>query len=184
MDEPSLLALTTAGVMGLAAGFAAEALWHRGLLRFSPTAFETTRPTGCAAVAGGSQNVSVIATSGTELRQTASAKVAVLAPSLNLTVDGPALRYVGRDARYSLKLANDGQAVTNNVRAMYVVPKGFEYLYSSRGGKYDEATRTVTWFVGSVSPKEAIDLSLGQRVRAVHLQRVLGRQHKERALDW
>ena len=112
------------------------------------------------AVAGGSQNVSVIATSGTELRQTASAKVAVLAPSLNLTVDGPALRYVGRDARYSLKLANDGQAVTNNVRAMYVVPKGFEYLYSSRGGKYDEATRTVTWFVGSVSPKEAIDLSL------------------------
>ena len=112
------------------------------------------------AVAGGSQNVSVIATSGTELRQTASAKVAVLAPSLNLTVDGPALRYVGRDARYSLKLANDGQAVTNNVRAMYVVPKGFEYLYSSRGGKYDEATRTVTWFVGSVSPKESIDLSL------------------------
>jgi len=112
------------------------------------------------AVAGGSQNVGVIATSGTELRQTANAAVSVLAPSLNLTVDGPALRYVGRDARYSLKLANDGQAVTNNVRAMYVVPKGFEYLYASRGGKYDETTRTVTWFVGSVSPKEAIDLSL------------------------
>ncbi len=112
------------------------------------------------AIAGGSQNVGVIATSGTELRQTANAKVAVLAPSLKLTVDGPALRYVGRDARYSLKLANDGQAVTNNVRAMYVVPKGFEYLNSSRGGKYDETTRTITWFVGSVSPKEAIDLSL------------------------
>ena len=112
------------------------------------------------AVAGGSQDVSVIATSGTELRQTANAKVTVLAPSLNLAVSGPTLRYVGRDARYSLKLANDGQAVTNNVRAMYVVPKGFEYLYSSRGGKYEETTRTVTWFVGSVSPKEAIDLSL------------------------
>ncbi len=112
------------------------------------------------AVAGGSQNVSVIATSGTELRQTANAAVSVLAPSLNLAVSGPALRYVGRDARYALKLTNDGQAVTNNVRAMYVVPKGFEYLYASRGGKYDESTRTVTWFVGSVSPKEAIDLSL------------------------
>ncbi|MFT4558332.1 MAG: putative repeat protein (TIGR01451 family) [Planctomycetaceae bacterium] len=112
------------------------------------------------AVAGGSQNVGVIATSGTELRQTANAAVAVLAPSLNLAVEGPALRYVGRDARYSLKLTNDGQAVTNNVRAMYVVPKGFEYLYASRGGKYDETTRTVTWFVGSVSPEEAIDLSL------------------------
>jgi uncharacterized repeat protein (TIGR01451 family) len=112
------------------------------------------------AVAGGSHKVNVVATSGTELRQTADAAIAVLAPSLNLTVDGPAIRYVGRDARYSLKLANDGQAVTNNVRAMYVVPKGFEYLYASRGGKYDEKSRTVTWFVGSVSPKEAIDLSL------------------------
>jgi uncharacterized repeat protein (TIGR01451 family) len=112
------------------------------------------------AVAGGSQNVGVIATSGTELRQTANAAVSVLAPSLNLAVSGPALRYVGRDARYALKLTNDGQAVTNNVRAMYVVPKGFEYLFASRGGKYDETTRTVTWFVGSVSPKEAIDLSL------------------------
>ena len=112
------------------------------------------------AVTGGSQVVGVIATSGTELRQTANAAVAVLAPSLNLAVTGPALRYVGRDARYSLNLVNDGQAVTNNVRAMYVVPKGFEYLYASRGGKFDEATRTVTWFVGSVSPKETIELSL------------------------
>lgn len=112
------------------------------------------------AVAGGSHKVNVIATSGTELRQTAAAAVAVLAPSLKLAVTGPTLRYVGRDARYSLKLTNEGQAVTNNVRAMYVVPKGFDYLFASRGGKYDETTRTVTWFVGSVSPKEAIDLSL------------------------
>lgn len=112
------------------------------------------------AIAGGSQIVGVIATSGTELRQTANASVAVLAPSLNLAVTGPTVRYVGRDARYSINLVNDGQAVTNNVRTMYVVPKGFEYLYASRGGKFDEATRTVTWFVGSVSPKETIELSL------------------------
>jgi len=96
------------------------------------------------AVAGGSQNVSVIATSGTELRQAANAAIAVLAPSLNLDVTGPALRYVGRDARYELKLTNDGQAVTNNVRAMYVVPKGFEFLFASRGGNYDTTTRTIT----------------------------------------
>jgi uncharacterized membrane protein YraQ (UPF0718 family) len=60
--EMAVARLVTAGVMGLAAGFAAEALWHRGLLRFSPTAFETNQPTGYAAVAGGSQ-----ATTGMEL---------------------------------------------------------------------------------------------------------------------
>jgi hypothetical protein len=112
------------------------------------------------AIGGGSHKVGVVASSGTELRQTSAATVSVLAPSLNLAVTGPALRYVGRDARYSLKLANDGQAVTNNVRAMYIVPKGFKYLFASRGGKYDEVTRTVSWFVGSISPKETIDLSL------------------------
>lgn len=112
------------------------------------------------ASAGGAQQVSVEATSGTLLREKASAVVSVLAPSLNLAVTGPALRYVGRDARYTVSLTNDGQAVTNNVRATYVVPKGFEYLYASRGGKFDEATRMVTWFVGSVSPKDTIELSL------------------------
>lgn len=112
------------------------------------------------ASAGGSQQVSVEATSGTLLRETSSAVVSVLAPSLNLAVTGPALRYVGRDARYSVNLTNDGQAITNNVRAMYVVPKGFEYLYASRGGKFDESSRTVTWFVGSVSPKDTVELSL------------------------
>lgn len=112
------------------------------------------------AVTGGRQTVGVEAASGTELRQTASSAISVLAPSLKLAVAGPALRYIGRDARYSLSLTNDGQAVTNNVRATYAVPKGFRYLAASRGGKYDENTRTVTWFVGSVSPKEAIELTL------------------------
>ena len=112
------------------------------------------------ALIGGSQKVSVEATSGTELRQSASAAISVLAPSLKLAVDGPALRYVGRDARYSLTVANDGQAVTNNVRAIYVVPEGFEYLFASRGGKYDSTNRTVSWFIGSVSPNESIELSL------------------------
>lgn len=112
------------------------------------------------ATSGGSQTVSVEATSGTELRQAVSNAVTVLAPSLQMAVKGPALRYVGRDARYTLKLTNDGQAVTNNVRAMYVVPKGFKYIFSSRGGSYEENTRTVSWFIGSVSPKQTIELSL------------------------
>ncbi len=59
--EMAVARLVTAGVMGLAAGFAAEALWHRGLLRFSPT-LEMTQPPGYRAVAGGSR-----ATTGMEL---------------------------------------------------------------------------------------------------------------------
>lgn len=112
------------------------------------------------AQAGGENEIIVEARSGSELRENATTKVNVLAPSLKLAVNGPALRYVGRDARYSLTLSNDGQAVTNNVRALYVVPKGFDFVFASRGGKYDERNRTVTWFIGSVRPEEKVDLSL------------------------
>jgi uncharacterized repeat protein (TIGR01451 family) len=70
------------------------------------------------------------------------------------------VRYVGRDARYTLTATNDGLAVTNNVRAMYLVPEGFEFVYAGRGGKYDPKTRTVSWFVGSVAPGDKVEMHL------------------------
>ena len=98
-----------------------------------------------AAVAGGDQKIQVEARAG-QLRKQSSATISVLAPQLQLAVDGPGLRYVGRDARYKLTVTNAGDATTNNVRAMYAVPKGFQFKDASRGGHYDEATRTISWF--------------------------------------
>ena len=110
--------------------------------------------------AGGQQTVRVIANAGTGLERIAESKVLVLAPSLQLVMNGPSVRYVGRDARYTLTATNDGLAVTNNVRAMYLVPEGFEFVYAGRGGKYDPKTRTVSWFVGSVAPGDKVEMQL------------------------
>lgn len=115
------------------------------------------------AVGGGEQTVVIDAKSGAELGQQSTSLVNVLAPKLEIGVKGPGLRYVGRDARYSVSIANSGAATTNNVRAMYAVPDGFEFQFASRGGKYDDETRIVSWFVGSVKPGDAIDLSLKLR---------------------
>ncbi|MFP6764053.1 MAG: hypothetical protein VB858_10550 [Planctomycetaceae bacterium] len=119
------------------------------------------------AIAGGEQSVVVNAASGSGLQQESKSVVSVLAPKMNLTVTGPGLRYVGRDARYTLRVANSGAATTNNVRAMYAVPAGFEFQSASRGGKFDHSTRIVSWFVGSVQPDKSIDLSV--RLRPVKL---------------
>jgi len=110
--------------------------------------------------AGGQQAVRVIASAGTGLERVAESQVLVLAPSLQLVMNGPSVRYVGRDARYTLTATNDGLAVTNNVRAMYLVPEGFEFVYAGRGGKYDPKTRTVSWFVGSVAPGDKVEMHL------------------------
>lgn len=109
---------------------------------------------------GGQQAVRVIAKAGTGLEKINEANVLVLAPSLQLALDGPSVRYVGRDARYTLTATNDGLAVTNNVRAMYLVPDGFEFVQAGRGGKYDARTRTVSWFIGSVAPGDKVEMQL------------------------
>jgi uncharacterized repeat protein (TIGR01451 family) len=113
--------------------------------------------------AGGKQTVTVIGKSGTELSKTASSVVSVLAPSLAIAVDGPSLRYIGRDARYAVTVTNNGQAMTNNVRTMYAVPKGFDFVSATRGGKFDSKNRTVTWFVGSIDASKQVELSLRLR---------------------
>lgn len=113
-----------------------------------------------AATAGGEHAVQVEAHAGAELRQSATSKVSVLAPSLQLAVAGPSFRYVGRDAQYRVAVRNSGQATTSNVRATCLVPEGFEFLSAGRGGKFDTATRTVSWFVGSVGPNETVEMAL------------------------
>ena len=109
---------------------------------------------------GGQQAVKVVAKAGTGLKKVTAANVMVLAPSLQLALAGPSVRYVGRDARYTLTASNDGLAVTNNVRAMYLVPEGFDFVTAGRGGKYDQRTRTVSWFIGSVAPGDKVEMVL------------------------
>jgi uncharacterized repeat protein (TIGR01451 family) len=115
------------------------------------------------AKAGGEQAIRVEAKAGTELHQTAVAKLSVLAPSLKLELAGPAVRYVGRDARYTLNVKNDGATQTNNVRAVYIVPKGFQFISASNGGTFDESNHMVTWFVGSVDAGKTTELTLKLR---------------------
>jgi len=112
------------------------------------------------AVSGGEQIVEVDAKAGTGLRQTAVSKIRVLSPSLTLAVKGPALRYVGRDARYTVTVTNDSQAATSNVRAVYLVPKGFEFQGASGGGQFDARNRTVGWFLGSLTAGKQVELEL------------------------
>lgn len=126
---------------------------------------------------GGPQVVKVEAKAGTDLRQVATSKIDVLAPSLKLNVGGPALRYVGRDARYTINVKNDGEAQTNNVRAVYVVPKGFDFLHASNGGSYDDGQRTITWFLGSLEAGKTTELTIKLRPNEIgefaHLAKVM-----------
>jgi len=107
---------------------------------------------GLSAIKGGPQSISVTATSSSDAGGTASAQMTVIAPSLKIAVDGPGLRYKGRNAKYTLTVTNDGSVANNNIRVSQVVSEGFKFVSADKSGKYDASTKSVQWFIGRLEP--------------------------------
>lgn len=107
------------------------------------------------AVSGGRQIVEVHATADNGLVQSAANEVAVIAPSLASAIEGPGLRYLNRQASYTLHVVNDGAADTDNVRVMHKVPPGFDFISADQGIQFDSQNRMLNWFVGRLGRGES-----------------------------
>jgi uncharacterized repeat protein (TIGR01451 family) len=119
-----------------------------------------------AAVASGDSIIQVEARGAGSLIQRTAGHITVAAPKLAVEVTGPALRYVNRHAQYAINIRNDGVAAANNVRVVHVVPEGFGFVRADKGGKYDAASGTVSWYVGRLEAGEdstiAVELTARQ----------------------
>jgi uncharacterized repeat protein (TIGR01451 family) len=115
---------------------------------------------GLIATRGGRHTIQVQARADGNLQQQAMAHVNVIAPSIQIAVDGPGLRYVGRGASYVLTVTNDGSAVSNNVRVTHRVPDGFKFVSADRGGQYESQKQTINWFVGRMEPGQSVQLKV------------------------
>ncbi|MGE4002456.1 MAG: hypothetical protein AB7I48_19805 [Planctomycetaceae bacterium] len=111
-----------------------------------------------AAVGGGQQILQVEARADAGLVQTASAELTVAAPKLKASIDGPGLRYLGREAMYTLRVENEGATATDAVQMVHRIPEGFEFVRSDRGARFDEKSRMLTWFVGRLGADQPQDL--------------------------
>lgn len=114
---------------------------------------------GLSAIKGGMQTLQLAVTSSCEASGSASTKINVIAPSLEVAVNGPGLRYKGRNAKYTLTVTNDGTVPNSNVRVSQTVPDGFQFLSADRGGKYESAQKMVHWFLGRVEAGQSVQLS-------------------------
>lgn len=106
------------------------------------------------AIDAGDQALQIQATAEGDLSDQAAAAVAVVAPKLDLQIEGPKIRHAGRRGRYAVKVSNPGNIATSNVRAKYRIPEGFELLEADRGGRR-AADGTIEWFVGQLAPGES-----------------------------
>ena len=131
---------------------------------------------GLTAALGGLQGVTVVATSSSDASSTDSVEFNVIAPSLKITVDGPAMRYKGRNAKYTVTVTNDGSLVNNNVRVSQTVAAGFKFVSADHGGKFDSSANNVQWFIDRLAPGESAQMicemnskQIGQFSHVVHV---------------
>jgi uncharacterized repeat protein (TIGR01451 family) len=86
--------------------------------------------------------------------------IEVLAPQLNVTVDGPKRRYLERAATYTLSVSNPGTAPARQVQLLAELPPGFKFVSANNAGRYDEQTRTVQWLLEELPIKETGTVSV------------------------
>lgn len=114
----------------------------------------------CVARSAGEQMCRAIAEADGGLNATDKATINVVSPQITIESKGPATRYLDRKATYKIVVTNPGEAAAANVLVSDVVPAGFKYVSADNGGRYDHATRTVTWFVGEVAAGQNREMSV------------------------
>ena len=115
------------------------------------------------AVKGGVQNVAVRAIASGDLTDETTATVTVAEPKLKIAINGPEEQLAGRTSDYTMTVSNAGGVPSENVRAKYRIPQGFEFVSANRGGKYSKTDHSIEWFVGTLQPDGSSDFSLTLR---------------------
>jgi uncharacterized repeat protein (TIGR01451 family) len=87
---------------------------------------------------------------------TASHKVQieVIAPQLEVDVEGPKKKYLNREATYTVSVVNPGTASARDVELIATLPRGMKFLEADSQGQYDPTTHAVYWSLEELPPTE------------------------------
>ena len=71
--------------------------------------------------------------------------VEVIAPKLEVALEGPSRRFLERQAKYQLNVANAGTASATNVEISVQLSRGFTFVSTDFEGQYDPNRHAVFW---------------------------------------
>lgn len=83
---------------------------------------------------------------------TAQATIVITEATLTVRKTGPQEANPGAELDYRIDVTNTGSAPAAGVRLSDVLPEGLDFVSAGDGGKYDAASRTVGWDVGTLAP--------------------------------
>jgi uncharacterized repeat protein (TIGR01451 family) len=79
----------------------------------------------------------------------------IIAPALELEVEGPERRYLERAATYQVKIANPGTAAAKDVEIVTKLPKGMRFVRANNMGEYDASTHAIYWSLAELPEGES-----------------------------
>ena len=72
-------------------------------------------------------------------------QIEVVAPQLQLAVEGPKRRFLQRQATYTLHVMNAGTAAAREVELVSFLPRGMKFVAADSQGQYDPSQHAVFW---------------------------------------
>lgn len=89
-------------------------------------------------------------------------QIEVVAPQLQVAVEGPKLRFLERQATYTVQVANPGTAAARDVELIAHLPRGMKFVATDSMGQYDVSQHAVHWSLAELpqATKGAVKLTL------------------------
>lgn len=78
----------------------------------------------------------------------------VVAPLLQVSVNGPRRRYLERQAAFEITVANPGTAPAQDVQLVAKLPRGLRFMNTNNAGQYDSSSHSVRWSLAELPAKE------------------------------
>ncbi|MDO4550277.1 MAG: hypothetical protein Q4C96_03400 [Planctomycetia bacterium] len=97
------------------------------------------------AVRPGQLTNKIVATADANLRKESDFPLEVIAPALQVQMEGPAKRFLEKDGTYKLVLSNPGTAPAKNIEMKVTLPHGMNFVSANNGGGYLPENHTVCW---------------------------------------
>ncbi len=103
--------------------------------------------------------------------------LAVVAPALQVEMQGPRRRFLDRDATYTVAVSNPGTAPAQEIELVTFLAPGMEFVSADSAGQYDPQTRAVYWLLDELPPNEMGNVTVTARPTkpGEHILRVEGR---------
>jgi uncharacterized repeat protein (TIGR01451 family) len=87
----------------------------------------------------------IVATAEANLIAEHTVELEVIAPQLQVSIEGPKRRYLERQATFTVAVANPGTAPARNVELIAKLPQGLQFVSTNNSGYYDQSRHAVVW---------------------------------------